>query len=53
MAPCLPGALGPPTPGRWASLALQPAWRFTDSSSNDAYYDYESHALELGLSLSY
>lgn len=38
--------------GAW-SLALQPAWRFTDSSSNDAYYDYESHALELGLTLSY
>ncbi len=38
--------------GSW-SLALQPGWRYTDSSSNDAYYDYASHALELGLSLSY
>lgn len=38
--------------GSW-SLALQPGWRYTDSSSNDAYYDYASHAFELGLSLSY
>ncbi len=38
--------------GAW-TLELQPSWRFTSSSSNDAYYDYTSHALALGVSLSY
>jgi len=38
--------------GAW-SLELQPAWRWTRSRSNDAYYDYSSHAVTLGMSFSY
>lgn len=38
--------------GTW-TVELQPSWRFTRSRSNDAYYDYSSHAVALGVSFSY